>query len=716
MNMEQTSAKNEIVRNKDWQLAWNIVNNTDTSLFLTGKAGTGKTTFLRCLKETTDKRMVVLAPTGIAAINARGVTIHSFFQLPFSPFIPGMATETQSHYRFSKEKLKIIRGADLIVIDEISMVRADLLDAVDDALKRFRRNNKPFGGVQLLLIGDLQQLAPVVKDDEWQMMSQYYPSPYFFDSIALKQTTYATVELKEVFRQDDNRFIGILNKIREGKADSNTLDELNKRFIPDFSPKPEEGYIRLTTHNAFAQRTNDKELGALQGRTFSYKAKVEGNYPEYSYPTDEVLELKLGAQVMFVKNDTSGNKLYYNGMIGEISAITDNGFCVRSKDDGQNIEVGRETWQNCRYTIDETSNEIKEEVEGTFSQFPVKLAWAITIHKSQGLTFSHAIIDAHASFAHGQTYVALSRCRSLDGLVLSAPITPQAIISDNRVEGFTRRVEENEPTESDIVLMKKRYMVNLLSDLFNFVPLEIAFGSMTRVLDEHLYRAYPKTLAEFKVVQKPLHERVTEVAARFRPQYERLIEGGDGYSIGNDLQERISKGAKYFIKEISIVKELLARTDLQTNNKQIKKQLDNAREALQEVLRLKLPMLQFAATHPFSSDAYLQAKAAVLLGEDPKAGTARRKKAKADLKAVVPDGNLHPSLFNELTAWRTEKMHEEGLPAYCILSQKALTGVSNLMPDSLEALMQIPGIGKAKADKYGVEIIAIVRRYEKEHE
>lgn len=711
--MEQTSTTNKIVKNSDWQLAWQIVNETDTSLFLTGKAGTGKTTFLRCLKETTDKRMVILAPTGIAAINARGVTIHSFFQLPFSPFIPGV-TSTESHYRFSKEKLKIIRGADLIVIDEISMVRADLLDAVDNALKRFRRNSLPFGGVQLLMIGDLQQLAPVVKDDEWQMMSQYYRSPYFFDSIALGQINYATVELKKVFRQDDNKFIDILNKIREGKADSNTLAELNKRYIPNFSPKPEEGYIRLTTHNAFAQRTNDQELASLPGRTFSYRAEIAGNYPEYSYPTDENLEIKLGAQVMFVKNDTSGNKQYYNGMIGEVCAISANGFCVRSKDDGQHIEAGRETWQNCRYTIDDKTNEIKEEVEGTFSQYPVKLAWAITIHKSQGLTFSHAIIDAHASFAHGQTYVALSRCKSLDGLVLSAPLTPQTIISDNRVESFNKQVEANEPKESDITAMRRRYMINLLNELFNFIPAERALNNMNRVVSEHLYNTYPKTLSEFRVVLKAFHERATLIADRFRQQYEKLVAECQDCKVSDELQQRISKGACYFLKEAALANDVFLRSNLQTGNKQIKKQLDNATEGLHEVMILKIQMLRFAADHPFTVEGYLRAKASVLLGKEAD-GSSQRSKKKATAKTVIPDGNLHPTLLNELVAWRTEKMREEGLPAYCILAQKPLSGISNTLPADLDALVQIPGIGKGKADKYGVEILAIVKRYVKEH-
>lgn len=710
--MKNTDVKENIEKSSEWDLAWKIINDTDTNLFITGKAGTGKTTFLRYLKAHTDKRMIVLAPTGIAAINARGVTIHSFFQLPFSPFLPGIAIETQSRYRFGKDKLKIIRSADLIVIDEISMVRADLLDAVDDALKRLRRSHKPFGGVQMLMIGDLQQLAPVVKDAEWSMLSQYYESPYFFDSNALKQTEYATVELKKVFRQDDEHFISILNSIRGNTADDKTLAELNKRYIPDFVPKAEEGYIRLTTHNALAQAINKKELDALKGQLYSFRAEIEGNYPEYSYPTDEKLSLKLGAQVMFVKNDTSANKLYYNGMIGEVCSINTNGFCVRSKESRQTIEVSREKWQNCKYSIDTESNEIKEQVDGTFSQFPVKLAWAITIHKSQGLTFRHAIIDVHSSFAHGQTYVALSRCKSLDGLVLSAPVTQQAIISDQKVETYTKDLGKHTPTGSDIERMEKRFLVNTISELFNFCAIETALAAITRLLDEHLYKAYPRTLVEFKSLYVPFRERVSDVATRFHAQYTRLIADGEATECGTDLKERIKKGAGYFMKEIAPIGQLLTRTHLETNNKQIKKMLDNATENLRDAINFKTKMLNYAESNDFSVASYLKAKAAVLLGKN----VSKKNEARARQKIDVEDNNLHPTLLNELVAWRTQKMRQEGIPAYCVFSQKAIMGISNIMPTDINSLIQIPGIGKAKADKYGVEVISIVKRYKNEHE
>lgn len=713
--MKNATPLNSIVKNKEWELAWKIVNDTDTSLFLTGKAGTGKTTFLHYLKKNTNKRIIVLAPTGIAAINARGVTIHSFFQLPFSPYIPGMnIADTQSHYRFSKEKLKIIRGADLIVIDEISMVRSDLLDAIDDALKRFRRSNKPFGGIQLLLIGDLQQLAPVVKDNEWNILGKYYSSPYFFDSNALKHTDYATIELKKVFRQDDEEFISILNRIRNNDIDETTLSKLNNRYIHSFQPDPEEGYIQLTTHNAYAQSINEKELQALTSKSYTYIASIEGDYPEYAYPTDKVLTLKLGAQVMFIKNDTSGNKEYYNGLIGKISAINNNGFTVSSNEDGRNIEVRTEQWQNCKYKIDDSTKEIIEEVEGTFSQYPVKLAWAITIHKSQGLTFSHAIIDVHSSFAHGQTYVALSRCKSLNGLVLSAPISRQSVINDNTINAYTQNIDRQKPNDSDIAVMHKKYLVNLLSELFDFTTLIISFNNMARVIDEHLYNAYPRLLTEYKNIQQSTIVNIHDVSLRFHQQYTKMMEQCDS-GINEELQERVYKGAEYFLKAIQPIKDLYLKSDISTNNKQTKKQLDNAKELLSDALRLKINMLKYAMKEKFSSDSYLQAKADILLSKEA-VQTRQRQPSRAKDKITVPDGNLHPTLLNELSAWRTEKMREEGLPAYCILNQKALIGISNTIPTEIDQLLLIPNIGRRKADKYGVEILSITKRYKKEHE
>ena len=448
--------------NEESILAWNIIEKTSANLFLTGKAGTGKTTFLKRLKELSPKRMIVLAPTGIAAINAGGMTIHSFFQLPFSPYIPGttFGSGEQKRYQFSKLKRNIIRSIDLLVIDEISMVRSDLLDAIDSVLRQYRkRHDLPFGGVQLLMIGDLQQLAPVVTPQEEHLLGQHYDTPFFFSSNALKQVGYLTIELKKVYRQQDEQFISLLNQIRENKASEETLQALNQRYIPNFVPPKESNYIRLTTHNAPAQYINEQQLAALPSQSFSFTADIEGDFPETSYPADFKLTLKSGAQVMFIKNDPQHR--FYNGMIGEVIGVrTDEDgskIIVRSKDSDEEFDLEKMEWTNAKYTLNEKTKEIEETVEGKFMQYPLRLAWAITIHKSQGLTFEHAIIDASHSFTHGQTYVALSRCKTLEGMVLSEPLSRGAIISSQTVDSFTSQLAA--PTQAQISYLEQQYII-----------------------------------------------------------------------------------------------------------------------------------------------------------------------------------------------------------------------------------------------------------------
>ncbi|MDR3631697.1 MAG: AAA family ATPase, partial [Desulfocapsaceae bacterium] len=402
------------IPNPELQLAEDFVQHTNCHIFLTGRAGTGKTTFLHDLKKKTHKRMVVTAPTGVAAINAGGMTLHSFFQLPFGPFVPGSENPAPAH-RMRKEKINIIKSMDLLVIDEISMVRADLLDAVDAVLRRLRHNSLPFGGVQLLMIGDLLQLSPVVKEAEWQILRQYYPSMYFFDSNALRQTELIPIELKHIYRQSDPRFIALLNRVRDRNIDEATLQELNKRYIDNFSPQEDEGFITLCTHNSSADTINLARLQAVQQNAHHLQAAVEGTFPEHIYPTPALLELKVGAQVMFVRNDPSPEKRYFNGKIGKITGITDKHICVRCPKDTQEIEVEPTIWENIEYTLDPDSLEIRQNTIGSFLQFPLKPAWAITIHKSQGLTFEKAVIDAGAAFTHGQVYVALSRCKTFEG-------------------------------------------------------------------------------------------------------------------------------------------------------------------------------------------------------------------------------------------------------------------------------------------------------------
>lgn len=714
--------------NPELQLAWQFIENTGTHLFLTGKAGTGKTTFLRRLKEQSPKRMVILAPTGIAAINAGGVTIHSFFQLSFAPFVPETTfNSSQTHYRFSKEKRNIIRSMDLLVIDEISMVRADLLDAIDSALRRYRDREKPFGGVQLLMIGDLQQLAPVVKENEWEMLKNYYETPYFFASRALRETVYMTIELKTVYRQSDTFFLSLLNKIRENQADDEVLNELNRRYQPGFRPRKEEGYIRLTTHNYQAQKVNDNELASLPGQTYSFRAEIDGTFPEYLYPADEVLTIKAGAQIMFLKNDPSSEKRYYNGMIGEVAAVNDAGMIVRGKDNGDEFQLLPEEWGNYKYVLNEETKEITEEIEGTFRQYPIRLAWAITIHKSQGLTFERAIIDARNSFAHGQTYVALSRCKTLEGMVLESPLRREAIISDSTVDDFTKEVERNKPGNRQLHDMQKAYFFDLLSDLFNFYSLDQAYKRLLRLIDEDLYKLYPKQLAEYKELAPHIKEKIVEVSQRFRNQYTRLINGSDDYAADQGLQERVRSGAGYFRKELEPVRALFEKTNMPLDNKELRKQLNERLQALDDALWIKESLLEAMMGQPFTVTGYLKLKAKVTLsleddsssGSSPKAPKEKRERkerkertrSSSKAKVEVPTDILYPELYRTLSEWRAAKAREVSLPAYIIMQQKALMGIVNLLPDTPEALEAIPYFGAKGVQKYGLEILGIIREY-----
>ena len=718
--------------NPELQLAWQFIENTGTHLFLTGKAGTGKTTFLRRLREQSPKRMVVLAPTGIAAINAGGVTIHSFFQLSFAPFVPDTTLNpAQIHYRINKEKRNIIRSMDLLVIDEISMVRADLLDAVDATLRRYRDREKPFGGVQLLMIGDLQQLAPVVKDSEWEMLRHYYETPYFFASRALRETTYMTIELEKVYRQSDTFFLSLLNKIRENKADDEVLNELNKRYQRDFQP-PKEGYIRLTTHNNQAQRINDRELASLPGKAYSFRAEVKDDFPEYSYPADEVLTIKEGAQIMFLKNDVSSEKRYYNGMIGEVVTVNETGMFVRGKDSEHEFQLLQEEWGNYKYVLNEETKEITEEIAGVFRQYPIRLAWAITIHKSQGLTFERAIIDARNSFAHGQTYVALSRCKTLDGMVLESPLRREAIISDSVVDNFTKAVERNKPGNKQLNDMQKAYFFDLLSDLFNFYSIEQAYKRLLRMMDEDLYRLFPKQLAEYKALEPHMKERIVEVARRFRNQYTRLINESEDYAGNQELQERIRSGAGYFRKELEPVRALFDKTNMPLDNRELRKQLNERLQTLDDALCIKESLLDTVCTSTFTVSDYLKQKAKVMLSLEEDSSTSasssrvpgekRERKERAassrsgKVKVDVPTDILHPELYRALAEWRTEKTREANVPAYVIMQQKALMGIVNLLPDTPAALEAIPYFGAKGVEKYGLEILGIVRKYMKENQ
>lgn len=593
--------------NEELRLAWEFVEHTGRSIFLTGKAGTGKTTFLKHVVANSTKRAIVVAPTGVAAINAGGATIHSFFQLPLSPFVPD--TWVNSKYNFNDAKRKIVRSLDLLIIDEISMVRSDLLDAVDQALQRYRGNGLPFGGVQLLMIGDLQQLTPVVKRDEEQLLSTYYDTPYFFGSKALSRIEYVTIELKTIFRQQDSTFIGILNKIREGKAGESDLRELNKRYHPSFEPRPEEGYIRLTTHNHRADSYNNNELAKLQPRSHVSRAVIEGTFPEYLYPTSTNLELKVGAQVMFIKNDTAAEHRYYNGRIGHVSSIDDDGdIYVLCPGDDCSIKVEPMTWENSTYTLNSETRELESKVQGTFRQLPLRLAWAITIHKSQGLTFNKAIIEADASFASGQVYVALSRCRTLEGLVLAAPIYPHNIINDRRVEDYINGQETAAARSiSSLPTLKEEFYRAQLIELFSFGEVFKCQGYLSRQLSEFFSNKFPMLTDKHKELSVSMKNDIGDVSLKWAT----IIRSMSTEELhGEAFLERVGRGCEYFEKKLSEALEMPVRRckDVKSNNKEAMKRFNKALTDLSIAYLTKLNILRFINTEGFSTVNYLKHK------------------------------------------------------------------------------------------------------------
>ena len=706
----------EFISNDQLQLAFDFVQYTGKNIFLTGKAGTGKTTFLHQLKKNSPKRMVVVAPTGVAAINAGGVTIHSFFQMPFGPFLPPEVSgngepsmtggnPTGNFQKFNREKIAILKSLDLLVIDEISMVRADLLDGIDSVLRRYKDKYQPFGGVQLLMIGDLQQLAPVIKEDEWNLLKPYYDTVFFFSSMALRKTDYVSIELTHIFRQRDEIFIRLLNRVRDNNMDQQTLDELNKRYLPGFTSNDGDGYITLTTHNHQAHDLNETKLVKLSAKVHKFEATVTGEFPEFSYPTDSVLSIKEGAQVMFVKNDISRDKLYYNGKIGTVVNIGDDTIRVKCIGDEDEIVVGAVEWQNTKYSIDEVTKEIKETIIGTFSQVPLKLAWAITIHKSQGLTFEKAIIDARAAFAHGQVYVALSRCKTLEGLVLSTPISNQCIKSDAKVSVFSREMEQNQPGLELLEESKYTFQQKLLFELFDIQPINRRLNYVLKLIDENHESLPPALKAVFGMMSTEVRRDLMDVSDKFRGQVQQFIAKQKNIGENLPLQERIQKACSYFSEKIGLILvAILKGVEIETDNKATRKSLNDAVEKLGDDVSLKHACLKGCAGG-FTVKRYMEirAKAAIEPSE---------LKQKSKTAAFYPDIHMeHPNLYKLLRAWRNNKASDLNVDAYMVLPQKLLLELTTKMPISFADLKKIKGVGAKKAAQFGKEIVNIIIGY-----
>ena len=688
----------ELQKDRLFTLAEKYVEDTSVSLFLTGKAGTGKTTFLRYIVEKTAKRCVVLAPTGVAAVNARGSTIHSFFSLPLCPYLPDVP-ELQTEYqmpekyrRLRKDKIKIIRTLDLLIIDEISMVRADLLDAVDMTLRRYRRSEQPFGGVQLLMIGDAQQLSPVVTDAERPFIGKVYPSPYFFHSKALRQLPYVTIELQSIYRQADADFIALLNGVRDARLTPDMLRQLNARV---HAPAGDD-WIRLTTHNAQADEVNAGRLAALTGPDRVYVAETEGDYPESLYPAAEHLQLKEGTRVMFIRNDPDGR--FYNGKLGTVTAMDGDSVTVRA-DDGPALDVERMEWQNLQYSLDEDSGEITQEVKGVFRQFPLRPAWAITIHKSQGLTFDHVIIDAGAAFAFGQVYVALSRCRSLEGISLTRPISASLLFPDREVASFNASFPTTESVETALPALRKAYSLRLLCSCFDFQDLRRQVLTLRKIWRESTLPAtYPSQMEKLEAAAAEVIS-CEDIAVRFRQQLTALQDDPARTA------ERVAKACDYYLPRLEGlgIPALLA---VQVDNAALRKQITNLSADLLPQWQVHVDTLHDVQASGFDPERFRQVRALAMMAEaNPAKKT--RKAAAVEARDIYND-NRHPEYVEALIAWRREKARALGVPAFHILHQKALLGIADALPGSRAALLAVPGFGPALWEKYGLEILKIL--------
>ena len=696
-----------------FETAERYVKYTGKSIFLTGRAGTGKTTFLKYIAQTISKRFVILAPTGVAAINAGGTTIHSFFQLPLCPYLPDvkeLITEYQTPDRYRslrKERIKIIRTLDLLIIDEISMVRADILDAVDMTLRRYRRNDLPFGGVQLLMIGDIHQLSPVVKESERQYISQVYPSPYFFHSKAIGKMDYITIELQTVHRQKDADFIDVLNAVRDNRITPQVLERLNSRVG---AKQTSDEVIRLTTHNAQADQINTAELMALPSKPAVFEAKIEGDFPENNYPADLFLSLKEGAKVMFIRNDSQAG--YYNGKMGTVMEISSNGNVLVEAFDGGLVEVEPAVWENIQYEIDQQTQEIVPVVVGKFRQLPLRVAWAVTIHKSQGLTFNNVIIDAGAAFAFGQVYVALSRCRTLEGITLQTPISASALYSDTHISRFNQAVSPFASVQSSLGAAEKAHKFNLLREIFNFESLVRTIGWYMKNWRAGYEKLYPVETETLLSNQGKLYE-LRKTADTFSKQLTHIETTGAPEEY---LNERLLKASGYFLPPFEQMRDFCNDIAvLEIDNKETKKNAKEAWTELMILLDILCGALGLISSGEFTPEAFGKIRTECQLQERK---SVKKKSAKSAVVSKVNTSQeqlvVNEDLRDELLRWRTARFKKDNVSAYTIMHQSTLLEIAARIPQNSMELLAIKGFGKAKLEKFGAEILEITLKYKKD--
>lgn len=692
-----------VERNETFDLAYRFITETQENIFLTGKAGTGKTTLLKYLKDNSAKNMIVAAPTGVAAINAGGVTLHSLFQLPLHPYLP---TESNKQallqgLRYNKQRTALICKMEVLVIDEISMVRCDVIDAIDSILRSVRRcHSEPFGGVQILFIGDLYQLPPVARNEEWKILSGFYNSPFFFDSKAVKERAPLLIELNKIYRQKEKAFVDLLNKVRNNQLDKTGLDLLNEQYIKDFQPPPTEKYITLTSHNNQADDINQLKLQKLDAPEFTFKAVIEGEFPENIYPADANLVLKAGAQVMFIKNDP-GEKKYFNGKLGVVSELSADRIIVLSE--GREIELTHDTWENTRYELNRSTEQLEQKSLGKFSQFPLRLAWAITIHKSQGLTFDKVVIDAAASFSSGQVYVALSRCTSLNGIVLRSRIPSTAIYSNEQVVSAHSALSPKGSLADRFSGARQVFTIQLLSEIFVMQEISSACSELRFATQRQSERLNSEAFEWIRHLDEQVTKH-TALGEKFLAQIRDLMNQEPAIEKNTPLQKRIQEAAVYFVPHLTEMKNEVEHHPLLTEHKEAATMVDEALAALLLALHKSIYFLQYC-TQEFTLAGFLKHKLNLVTARKHITSYAAGKKQLAS--ADTPNPELYYSLKN----WRDKYCESENLPIYFIANHQSLVEVCTYLPLTSGQLQLLDGFGKTKADKYGPELLAIVAHY-----
>jgi len=718
-NFDLCFTKPSSMRHTDsFQFASDFVNYTNTSIFLTGKAGTGKTTFLKYCKDNGVKNTAIVAPTGVAAMNAGGTTIHSFFQLPFTPYIPmgkgfdgnaGVNDKNSliSRLRLNNDRKEVMQNLELLIIDEVSMVRSDVLDAIDAVLRHVRSQyTRPFGGVQVLLIGDMYQLPPVVKDDEWQLLTPYYKSQYFFNSHVIESQPPVYIELDKIYRQSDASFVSVLNQVRNNEMDQDGFDLLHSRYLPNYDPPKTENYITLTTHNNKADAINFKSLSELKGAMQNFDALIDGEFYEKSFPADLQLKLKTGAQVMFIKNDTERIRRYFNGKIGIVQKIEDEKILVLCNGDASPIEVKKEKWKNIRYVLDKATNQVEENEIGSFTQFPLRLAWAITIHKSQGLTFEKAIIDAGEAFAPGQVYVALSRCTTLQGMILHSRINNNSLHSDNRITTFSATQKTSAAQIQILHEAKRRFQQDEIKKLFLFSTQELNSKALFSFFSLQQTSFNKEALASIESIHL-LVTSINATAKKFEPQLNQLLEENILPENNEVLQKRLVAAANHFVNELENLKNEINKCPAVTDSKLMATDFNKLLLNLYTGVSLQLHLLS-GCREGFKVAEFLQHKRKfikpVLLVN-----------AYAVKSKYIKTDSPHPELYQLLREKRDSICEEKNVPVYLIANGVTLNEMAMYLPQTIEELNRIAGFGSARSKQYGEAFLSIIRQYCEQH-